>query len=188
MIHDRTLRWLTLLFFVSGFPALLYQIVWQRTLFTIFGVNVESVTAVVSAFMLGLGLGSLLGGRLSRVPGVPLMALFGVFELLIAAYGAVSLPLFHSVAALTAGAPPLQTFFLSFSLVLFPTILMGATLPLLTAQLVRLNRNVGQAVGLLYFANTLGSAVACFVAALVSMRPLGMSGPGLLGVWVNIWG
>ena len=29
------------LFFVSGFPALLYQIVWQRALFTIYGVNIE---------------------------------------------------------------------------------------------------------------------------------------------------
>ena len=45
------LRWLYLLFFLSGFPALLYQIVWQRALFTVFGVNVESVTVVVCAFM-----------------------------------------------------------------------------------------------------------------------------------------
>jgi len=36
------------LFFVSGFPALIYQIVWQRTLFAIYGVNMESVTVVVS--------------------------------------------------------------------------------------------------------------------------------------------
>lgn len=63
-------RWLSVLFFLSGFPALLYQIVWQRALFTIFGVNVESVTVVVSAFMLGLGLGSLLGGWLSQRPGL----------------------------------------------------------------------------------------------------------------------
>ena len=49
------------LFFVSGIPALLYQIVWQRALFTIYGVNIESVTVVVAAFMLGLGIGSLAG-------------------------------------------------------------------------------------------------------------------------------
>ena len=45
--------WPCLFFFVSGFPALLYQIVWQRALFTIYGVNIESVTMVVTAFMLG---------------------------------------------------------------------------------------------------------------------------------------
>ena len=53
-------------FFVSGFPALLYQVVWQRSLFTIYGANSESITVVVSAFLLGLGIGSLTGGRLSR--------------------------------------------------------------------------------------------------------------------------
>src|ERR1700746_976735 len=60
---------LSVLFFCSGMPALIYQVVWQRVLFSIYGVNAESVAVIVSAFMLGLGLGSLLGGRASdRVP------------------------------------------------------------------------------------------------------------------------
>src|SRR6266540_7290471 len=80
-------RWLYLMFFLSGFPALLYQIVWQRALFAIYGVNIESVTVVVSAFMLGLGLGSLAGGRISERPGAPLLALFGMAEVGVAAYG-----------------------------------------------------------------------------------------------------
>src|SRR5690349_24823288 len=91
-------RWFYLLFFLSGFPALIYQIVWQRTLFAIYGVNIESVTVVVSAFMLGLGLGSLAGGRISRRPTAPLLLLFGGIELGIAAYGVASLPVFHAVA------------------------------------------------------------------------------------------
>ena len=56
---------LSTLFLFSGMPALIYQVVWQRALFSIYGVNAESVAIVVSAFMLGLGLGSLAGGRLS---------------------------------------------------------------------------------------------------------------------------
>src|SRR5712675_523001 len=66
-----SMAWPCLFFFVSGFPALLYQIVWQRALFTLYGVNIESVTMVVTAFMLGLGLGSLAGGRLSERRGMP---------------------------------------------------------------------------------------------------------------------
>ena len=151
-------RWLYILFFLSGFPALIYQIVWQRTLFAVYGVNIESVTIVVSAFMLGLGIGSLLGGRLSRDPKAPLLLLFAGVEIGIAVYGAASLEIFHWVAASTAGAPPLRAGMLSFALVLVPTVLMGATLPLLVAQLVKLSGNVGQSVGMLYFANTLGSA------------------------------
>src|SRR6266581_4417876 len=70
-----------LLFFLSGFPALLYQIVWQRALFTLYGVNVESVTMIVTVFMLGLGLGSLAGGRLSTRKGLHLLLAFGLIEL-----------------------------------------------------------------------------------------------------------
>ncbi len=179
-------RWFYILFFVSGFPALLYQIVWQRTLFAIYGVNIESVTIVVSAFMLGLGLGSLAGGRISRNSAAPLLLLFGGIELGIAAYGLASLPLFHAVARFTAGAPALQTGLLSFALVLVPTVLMGATLPLLVAQLVRFSGNVGRSVGALYFVNTLGSAVACFVAALVTMPYLGMSGSIRVAAMLNV--
>ena len=58
--HMTPSRFLGPLFFLSGFPALLYQVVWQRSLFSLFGTNVESVTVVVAAFMLGLGLGSCL--------------------------------------------------------------------------------------------------------------------------------
>jgi hypothetical protein len=115
-----------------------------------------------------------------------LLLLFGGAELGIAAYGVGSLALFHRVAAFTAGAPAAETGLLSFLLVLVPTILMGATLPLLVAQLVRLSGNVGRSVGMLYFANTLGSAAACFAAALATMRYLGMSGSVAVAVGLNL--
>ena len=50
----------------SGFPALIYQLTWQRELFRIFGVNIESVTIVVTAFILGLGIGSVASGWISK--------------------------------------------------------------------------------------------------------------------------
>jgi predicted MFS family arabinose efflux permease len=72
---------LSALFLFSGMPALIYQVVWQRTLFSIYGVNAESVAVVVSAFMLGLGLGSLTGGWLSaRFPRQGIL-IFGLAEL-----------------------------------------------------------------------------------------------------------
>src|SRR5579864_6831175 len=97
-------RWLYALFFCSGFPALLYQIVWQRALFAIYGTNIQSVTIVVSAFMLGLGLGSLTGGHISKFRKIPLLSIFGVLELGIGAYGIASLAIFRYVAQFSAGA------------------------------------------------------------------------------------
>src|SRR5438128_2399449 len=90
--------WIFVLFLASGIPALIYEIVWQRALFAIYGINIESVTIVVSGFMLGLGLGSLGGGALSRSPHFSPIRLFAVAELGTALFGAVSLSIFHFIA------------------------------------------------------------------------------------------
>ena len=172
------------LFFLSGFPALLYQIVWQRALFTIYGVNIESVTVIVTAFMLGLGLGSLGGGWLSN-RAVPLLAVFGAVELGISVFGLFSLKLFHAVAVFTGGSPTLETGAVTFAMLLIPTMLMGSTLPLLVAHLVRRNRNVGESVGVLYSVNTFGSAISCFLAAYVLMRMFGESGSIRIAAVIN---
>jgi len=177
--------WWYLFFFVSGFPALLYQIVWQRALFTLYGVNIESVTMVVTAFMLGLGLGSLLGGILSRHQKWPLLGIFGGAELLIGLYGIFSLKVFHWAADFTAGTSPLKTGLIAFFLVVLPTVLMGATLPILVSYTVRWSHNVGTTVGALYGANTLGSAAACFCAGLFLMRWLGQAKTVALAAALN---
>src|SRR5664279_5215259 len=94
-------RILCVLFFFSGFPALIYQLTWQRELFRIFGVNSESVTIVVTAFMLGLGLGSLAGGWLSKRQGISLLPLLAAIEIATAAFGIVSLSMFELIGAVT---------------------------------------------------------------------------------------
>jgi len=173
------------LFFCSGFPALIYQIVWQRALFAIYGVNVQSVAVVVSAFMLGLGIGSLVGGRLSEKYPDRGISIFGICELVIAGFGLISLRLFHWAAGFTAGTNLGYTILFSFLLLILPTMLMGATLPLLVEQLVRSSRSVGYSVATLYFVNTLGSAFACYICAQVLMRNFGLSGSVTLAACVN---
>ncbi len=173
------------LFFCSGFPALIYQIVWQRALFAIYGVNVQSVAVVVSAFMLGLGIGSLVGGRLSEKFPKSGILIFGMCELGVAAFGLVSLRLFHWAASHTAGSGLGATILFSFLLLIVPTMLMGATLPLLVEQLVRTSRSVGYSVSTLYFVNTLGSAVACYVCATTLMRNFGQSGSVTIAACIN---
>jgi spermidine synthase len=173
MLKGRTAIWLMLVFLASGFAALLYQVVWQRSLFAIYGINIESVTVVVTAFMLGLGFGSFAGGAISKNPERPALLLFALVELSIGAFGLVSLPLFHWVGAFTLNLSPIATALVTFLLVLFPTMLMGGTLPLLVAYFVRKSGNVGKSVGQLYFVNTLGSAIASIMSVMVIMGPLG---------------
>src|SRR5258705_12333041 len=88
------------LFFFSGFPALIYQLTWQRELFRIFGVNSESVTIVITAFMLGLGLGSLAGGWVSKRRGISLLPLVAGIEVVNASFCIVFLSVVEQVVAL----------------------------------------------------------------------------------------
>ena len=167
---------LSALFLCSGMPALIYQIVWQRTLFLIYGVNSQSVAVVVGIFMLGLGVGSLLGGRLSqRFPERGIL-LFACAELGVAVFGLISLRLFHWFAAFSSGASLPAVIFYTSILLLVPTTLMGATLPILVEQLVRSSGSVASSVSRLYFVNTLGSAIACYFCATFLLRMFSQSG------------
>ena len=178
--------WLYLVFCLSGFAALLYQVVWQRALFSIFGINNESVTVVVTAFMLGLGVGSLVGGAVSKDPARPAVLLFSLVELGIGAFGFFSMGLLREVGALTLSLPPLGTALVTFLLVLIPTLLMGATLPVLVGHLVRESISVGRSVGTLYFVNTLGSAVASVASVLWLLPRLGQTGTVHLAALLNL--
>ena len=176
---------LSALFLCSGMPALIYQIVWERVLFSIYGVNSQSVAVVVGAFMLGLGLGSLLGGRLStRFPKHGTF-LFACAELGVAVFGLASLRIFHLFAAFTSGASLPAVVFYSLLLLLVPTMLMGATLPLLVEELVRTSGSVGNSVSRLYFVNTLGSAIACYLCATFLLREFSQSGAVSLAAILN---
>ncbi len=176
---------LSALFLFSGMPALIYQVVWQRALFSIYGVNAESVAIVVSAFMLGLGLGSLAGGRLSaRFPRRGIL-IFGLAELGIALFGLFSLHIFRWAAVYTSGANLPSVVVFSFALLLIPTMLMGATLPILVEHLVRRSGHVGASVSRLYFVNTLGSAIACYFCASFLMREWGQAGSVAVAACLN---
>lgn len=173
-------------FLLSGAAAILYQIVWQRSLFRFLGTSMESVTMIVTAFMLGLGLGSLAGGVISEKSRMPLALVFGFVELGIGAFGLVSLPLFGWIAAATSDASGLAIGLIAFVAVLVPTLLMGGTLPILVAYLVRRSRNVGRSVGMLYFINTVGSAAGSLAAAAWVLGAFGQAATVLIASAINL--
>jgi predicted membrane-bound spermidine synthase len=173
-------------FFLSGGAALIYQVTWQRALFAIYGLDSASVAVVVAAFMLGLGAGSLLGGAWSRAfPGAA-VKWFAACELAIGVYGFLSLGLFAAVAEWTARADHLATGVAAFLLVVFPTALMGATLPLLVAHFTARWGNVGRSVGSLYCVNALGAALGALLTVRLLFGALGLSGTVFLTALLNV--
>ena len=78
---------LAAIFFISGFSALIYQVCWQRLLFTGFGVDLTSVTIIISIFMVGLGMGAFYGGRMADKFKENTIFIFCLIELLIGVFG-----------------------------------------------------------------------------------------------------
>lgn len=178
----RTARWawapLRASFFVSGACALTYQVCWQRALFGAVGVDIDSVTLIVSCFMLGIGLGGMAGGVLADRHPRRRVQLYAACELLLALFGVCSLWLVRVVSDLVAvdgGGGRGVTAVAVFALLAIPTTLMGATLPILTMAFDRLIQNVGLSVGTLYFWNTLGAAVAAWLCPFVLFDHIGLA-------------
>jgi spermidine synthase len=159
----RTEKYITVLFMVSGFSALIYQVVWQRTLFTTFGVNSESVTVIVSVFMFGLGIGSLAGGYLQKKYPQHLLRIFLLLETSIGVFGLLSLGLIHTMGEISGSPSAASLVIWVYGILALPTLFMGATLPILVEFLQGYFRNIGKTVGLLYAFNTIGSAMAAFI-------------------------
>lgn len=184
-LRDPRLLPFALLFLFSGAAGLIYQIVWERLLEIYFGVTQVSVTLIVGAYMAGLGLGSLAGGRLAQRVRAPL-PLYGLLEVGIGLFGLVSLTIINAVGQRLAGAPYPVVFALSFLILLLPTGLMGMTLPLLAQSFITRVDRSGQVVGLLYGINTLGAALGAPLAAFVLIGFLGLDGANGTAVAVNL--
>ena len=155
---------LSVVFFLSGFTALVYQVVWQRLLTLHYGVGAVSITLVVTVFMGGLGLGALLGGRVAdRVRN--LLPFYAGIEFLIGLFGLASFWLLDALGRHTAGSPLALAFFFIVAFLVVPTTLMGMTLPVLTRIYNALVADFGLTVSQLYFVNTMGAAAGSLIAA-----------------------
>jgi spermidine synthase len=183
------------LFIGSGAAGLVYQVVWSRELVLVFGNTTQAVSTIVTAFMAGLGFGSLAGGRWANRSARPLR-LYGSLELGVAAF-AVLLPFaFDDLAVLYRGLYPglvghtaaltAVRLALALAAVAPATFLMGATLPLLVRHLVRTLDEAGARLGELYAANTAGAVTGTVVAGFVLIEFLGLRLTSYVAVALNL--
>lgn len=170
---------LFVVFAATGFSALTLQVVWQRVLSLHAGIDLLAATTVVTAFMAGLGLGSLAGGALAdRLGPRRSLLAFALSNAGIGAFAWGSLWLFYdfyrSRAAELDSAPAMFAF--HFALLVVPTTLMGLSLPLLARGAVAASHEIAPLVGKLYAVNTLGAAVGAAVAGWYLLGTLGFVG------------
>jgi len=189
-IHRRLDLLLLPVFFASGFAALVYQMVWQRLLTFFSGADVYSVTLIVSAFMAGLGLGSVAGASLAdRLSPRRRIVAFAAAELAVAAFAVGSIPLLYGVLFQRLGAHQLPAGVVALALfvvLLWPTFFMGLTLPLLARTLTETVDLSARRIGGLYGWNTLGAAAGALVAVWVVIRQWGFGAAVHLGAGLNV--
>jgi spermidine synthase len=183
------------LFVASGAAGLIYQVVWSRELVLVFGNTTQAVATIVTAFMAGLGFGSLVGGRLADTSLRPLR-LYGLVELAVAAMAALLPFAFSGLAEVYRGVWPSLVerpgqlagvrFALALAAVAPATFLMGMTLPLLTRYLVRSLDEAGARLGELYAANTVGAMAGTLLGGFVLIEFLGLHLTSYLAVGLNL--
>lgn len=192
---QRAIVWVLFLF--SGVCGLIYEVLWCRYLGLLFGNTVQSMSAVLTAFMAGLALGSYVGGRVCDRLKRPMMV-YGILEILIGLYCALLpwafgsespiLPLYRSLYGESGGGLGLSVarFVISFVLLLIPTTFMGATLPILSQYLVRSKAFIGKTVGALYAINTFGAVLGAAMTGFMFLPLLGKASSNHLAVVMNL--
>ncbi len=182
-------------FFASGFVGLVYEICWIRKASLVFGATTFAVSTVVAVFFAGLSLGSYLFGGYSQKTSKPLkvyafleMILGGIallhpalFSWAESLYGLFYPSVMHSFALLSFLRLVMLTV-----LILPPTLLMGATLPLFCRQYIDRRESISLSVGLLYGLNTLGAAAGCTLCGFYLIPHVGVNKTIWLGGLVNI--
>jgi spermidine synthase len=183
-MNQFTRRVLFFLFFISGFSSLVYQVVWTRMAFASFGIITPVLSVVLSVFMLGLAVGSWLGGRyiavLARDTGFSAAIFYAGAEFLIG-LGAFMVPKLFVISEhilLPTGQMDSFNYLLFSALALaisiFPwCVCMGTTFPFMMGYVRELDARNTESFSFLYLANVLGAMSGTLCTAVVFVENLG---------------
>lgn len=184
-----------IMFFLSGAAALMYQVVWVRSLSLVFGGSHLAVTAVLSIFMAGLAIGGYIIGKHVDNVSKPLR-LYGLLEIGIALFALVFaglMKLYPAIYPVLAGGKDDAHLYLTVIRVLFsisallaPTVLMGGTLPVLTRFISRHPAGLKRNLSFLYGLNTLGAVFGAAAAGFYLLRLFSVSATLLIAIIMNL--
>ena len=178
------------LFFLSGAAALVYQTAWHRLLGLFAGADTIAAALVVGAFLLGLGIGSLVAGLLAdRLSRRAALLAFALCEVGIAAFAVASPWLYYDVIyreLLPLSASRGVIFAVVFVGLLWPTFLMGCSLPFLSKAVVSEIAGSAKLIGWLYGLNTLGAGVGAFVGGWYLIGTFGFDKAIQVGAALNL--
>ena len=167
---------------VTGFAAMATQIGWTRAISLSTGSSTYAFSLIVAVFILGLSLGGMWGARAAPRTRDPLgllalvLLLIGFFNLVVVVFLGYGPSLFFLLLAWWSDSgwgAMMAAQALGIALVIIvPTFLMGATMPLTIQVAARSNAGAGRTVGNVYAVNTLGAILGSFLGGLVLLPAL----------------
>lgn len=183
-----------LVYAISGFAAMAYQLAWTKVLSGVLGTTTYAFSAMLTTFLFGLSIGALLMARLAdRHEPARLLAWT---QLAIGFFGLLALPLFGNLPYVFIyffktwgpawGPQTAAKFAICAATMLIPTLLMGGTFPLVARIYADDTRRMGRQVGELYAANTIGAIAGSFLAGFVLIPWLGRQGTILTAAALNV--
>lgn len=164
-------RLLLPLFALGGWSGLLYEVLWLRLFSSVVGSTTQSMSAVVTAFLLGSGIGGIVfGRRADRTER--LLRLYGLLELGTAVAALLAFLLFFSAEGLNTAlyrALPWSVFRwvlfgVAFVTVALPAMLIGGALPVLSRAVLSSGDTARVGLGRLYAAHTVGAALGAMTS------------------------
>lgn len=184
-----------LLVFLSGFAALVYELIWFRQLGHVFGNTVQAAATVLTAFMIGLALGADLARRqvLRRTNPIRVFGYIevgiGVYALILPAAIGLTNAVFPAVARhLHEGSAWITAvrFALALLVLIIPTLLMGASLPVLSEAVLSSPDRFTTHLGWLYGSNTAGATLGVLASGFLLVPTLGVAATNILAAMINI--
>lgn len=175
-LEKRSARLALIAVTTSGFAALALEVAWIRLLALILGSSAQAFAVMLSAFILGIALGSGLVARPTLRAMDPLRLLAALLAAGVAAL-ALTLPFAERIvfvfARLAGVFPPTETGYVGYqagmyagclALMLIPTLCMGAALPVAARAASRGAASAGRYVGITYAVNTMGTLFGAIAA------------------------
>jgi spermidine synthase len=185
-------NWLAVLFALSGCAGLIFEVIWSRQLSLLFGSTVQSASITAGTFLLALGIGAYLGGRLSRSGN--LLRTYALLELSVGVVGILItwlLPQAFPLASLLSGENQLSLLLVRcLGAALFigvPCLAMGASLPVLCSLLAdRIGQSFLNSLSRLYAVNTLGAVAGVFLTDWILVQRFGIFKTGCIAGGIDI--
>ncbi|MBI4833083.1 MAG: fused MFS/spermidine synthase, partial [Candidatus Lindowbacteria bacterium] len=186
-----TIRFVLLIFCVSGMAALAYEVLWSRMLVFLLGSSIYSFSMILTTYLFGLTAGSMAFAKKADRMGRPLLV-FGWLEILIGLTALCGLVLFRRLPFTSYSLQVNPLSYLTKNLlgtlvvVLPPTFLMGAIFPVAVKVYARRLGAIGRQTGTIYAVNTVGAIIGSFLAGFVMIPLAGSKNSMLLLVLISL--